>query len=298
MKAPPFDPEGTPSQSSGVRSILLHVSDQALSLSVVVPVRNEAPNVLALAVEIESALATLPAWECIWIDDASSDDTRAQLQSLCVPGSCHRLFRFTRHRGQTAALLAGWRVARYEFVGSIDGDRQNDPADLPRLLRLAIESGVDMMNGVRAHRHDSWVRRVASRIANGFRNKVTGDRVTDVGCSVRVLRRSFVAGIPPLRNMHRFLPTLVRIAGGRVGEAPVAHRPRVAGRTKYGINNRLWVGIVDTLAVRWMTRRAVRLDASEDPVSAAAVRVAAKAGVTEPAAPESDHSAQEHSTHA
>ena len=238
--------------------------DPLPSLSVVVPVRNESPNVLPLAAEIQTALALLPEWECIWVDDASTDDTRDQLRALGREDPHHRILGFAEHRGQTAALLAGWRAARYEFVGALDGDRQNKPDDLPRLLAVAVESGLDMVNGVRTRRHDSWVRRVSSRIANGFRNRVTGDRVADVGCSVRVLRRSFAAGIPPLRNMHRFLPTIVKFAGGRVGEAPVSHRPRVAGRTKYGIHDRLWVGILDTLAVRWMARRTLKLDAVED----------------------------------
>lgn len=234
------------------------------SLSVVVPVRNESPNILPLAAEIRAALARVPAWECIWVDDASSDDTRDRVRAACASDPRHRLLAFASHRGQTAALLAGWRAARHEFVGSVDGDLQNDPRDLIVLLETAAATGLDMVNGVRARRHDSWVRKVSSRIANSFRNAVTGDPVTDVGCSVRVLRRSYVAGIPPLRNMHRFLPTLVRIAGGTIGERPVSHRSRAAGRTNYGVHNRLWVGIVDTLGVRWMTRRALVLDAVEE----------------------------------
>ena len=234
------------------------------SLSVVVPVRNESSNILPLAAEIRAALERLPDWECIWVDDASSDDTRERVRAVCASDPRHRLLAFASHRGQTAALLAGWRAARHEFVGSVDGDLQNDPRDLVALLEAAAVTGLDMVNGVRARRHDSWVRKVSSRIANSFRNAVTGDPVTDVGCSVRVLRRSYVAGIPPLRNMHRFLPTLVRIAGGTIGERPVSHRSRAAGRTKYGVHNRLWVGIVDTLGVRWMTRRALVLDAVEE----------------------------------
>ena len=240
------------------------------SLSVVIPVRNESPNILPLAGEIQAALTALPAWECIWVDDASTDDTLARIHSICSTDPRHRVLRLTEHGGQTAALLAGWRAARHEFVGALDGDRQNDPKDLPRLLAVAVESDLDMVNGVRVRRRDSSIRRIASRIANGFRNRVTGDRVTDVGCSVRVLRRGYVNGIPPLRNMHRFLPTLVRLAGGRVGEAAVSHRGRVAGRTKYGINDRLWVGIIDTLGVRWMKRRRLQFRAVEETPSFAA----------------------------
>jgi dolichol-phosphate mannosyltransferase len=232
-------------------------------LSVVVPVRNEEENVLPLADEIDTALACLPEWECIWVDDASTDGTAGLLRAVVENRTRHRLFLFDEHRGQTAALLAGWKAARFEFVASLDGDRQNEPADLVRLLEAAVRDRLDMVNGVRTHRHDSWVRLVSSRIANGFRDWVTGDRIADVGCSTRVLRRAFVASLPAYRNMHRFLPTLVRLGNGRVGEAPVGHRPRTAGRTKYGISNRLWTGIADTLAVRWMTRRTLRLDATE-----------------------------------
>lgn len=232
-------------------------------LSVVIPVHDEAENILALADEVERALGPLGAWECVWVDDHSVDDSVARLEPLCRREPRHRLLLFPERRGQTAALLAGFRAARGEYVAGLDGDRQNDPADLPRLLEHARAGDWDMVNGVRARRNDSLVRKISSRIANGFRNWVTGDHVTDVGCSVRVLRRSFVPEIPPYNGMHRFLPTLVRMAGGRVTEQPVAHRPRAAGRAKYGINNRLWVGIADTFAVRWMGRRHRALDSTE-----------------------------------
>lgn len=237
--------------------------DPVPPLSVVIPVHNESENIAPLAAELEAALSTLPAWECLWVDDSSTDDSVTLMQALARRDPRHRLLLFPERRGQTAALLAGFRAARGEYVAGLDGDRQNDPADLPRLLEYARAGDWDMVNGVRARRHDSLVRKISSRIANGFRNWVTGDRVTDVGCSVRVLRRSFVPEIPPLNGMHRFLPTLIRMAGGRVTEQPVAHRPRAAGRPKYGINNRLWVGIADTFAVRWMGRRRRRLEARE-----------------------------------
>ncbi len=234
------------------------------SLSVVVPVRNEADNIEPLARELTAALACLDQWECIWVDDASTDATREHLRRVASEDPRHRILVFGEHRGQTAALLAGWRAAGGEFVGGLDGDRQNDPADLPRLLGLAVEHGLDMVNGVRAARRDTLARRISSRIANGFRNWITGDSTTDVGCSTRVLRRSLVEEIPAFRGMHRFLPMFVRRAGGRVGEAPVGHRPRAAGRSNYGIMDRLWIGLADCLAVRWMASRRIRLDAIED----------------------------------
>lgn len=241
------------------------MSDDSILISVVVPVRDEVENVEVLAGEIERALAGLPGgWECIWVDDASTDGTLDRLQAIADYDNRHRVLHFSPGRGQTAALLAGFRHSSGEFVSSLDGDRQNDPADLPRLLDYALTNGIDLVNGVRVRRQDSRLRRLSSRIANSFRNWMTRDSTTDVGCAIRVMRRRFISAIPTLRGMHRFLPTFVRLAGGRVAEIPVNHRPRVAGRTKYGVSNRLWVGIEDTLAVRWFTRRFVRLEPAEE----------------------------------
>ena len=232
-------------------------------LSVVIPVHNEEENILPLADEIEDALSALE-WECFWVDDASDDATVQRIEEILRRDhSRHRLLRFLEHRGQSAALIAGFQAARGEFVGSLDGDGQNVPADLPLLLEAAERQRLDMVNGVRVDRHDSWIRSVSSRIGNGFRNRVTGDRISDVGCSTRVFRRKYVPAIPHVRGMHRFLPTFVRVAGGRVGEIPVRHRPRAGGLTKYGVNNRLWRGLADTFGVLWFTRRAIRVDAVE-----------------------------------
>lgn len=232
-------------------------------LSVVVPVHDEAENVTALAEEIRQGLAEIPDWECLWVDDASRDGTLDRLRTLATNDARHRVLVLPQQRGQSAALLCGWHAARFEFVASLDGDGQNDPADLPRLLRKALENGLDMVNGIRQTRQDDTNRRLASQIANAFRNRVTGDHVTDVGCSTRVFRRSFVPRIPTLRMMHRFLPTFIRLAGGRVGEAPVNHRARKRGRSKYGVWDRLRSGLPDTLAVRWFVQRSVTLDGRE-----------------------------------
>jgi dolichol-phosphate mannosyltransferase len=240
---------------------------------VVVPVHDEAGNVAALAREMALGFDDLPDWECLWVDDASTDGTRAELRALAEADPRHRVLYLSQRRGQSAALLSGWAAARFEFVGSLDGDGQNDPADLVQLLRVAVEQRLDMVNGVRARRHDDLMRRLASRIANSFRNQVTGDHVTDVGCSTRVFRRAFVSRIPALRTMHRFLPTFVRAAGGRVGEALVNHRPRRQGRSKYGVWDRLRTGIPDTLAVRWFVRRSVPIEAQEIAVTRPASKV-------------------------
>lgn len=232
-------------------------------LSVVVPVRNEAGCIETLAAEIEQHLDVLPAWECLWVDDASTDGSQDLLRRLAARGPRHRVLFLPEHRGQSAALLSGWNAARHAFVGALDADGQNDPADLPRLLRVAVEQQLDMVNGVRARRRDDVVRRMAGRIANVLRNRLTGDSVTDVGCSTRVFRRELVPRLPALRTVHRFLPTFVRLAGGRMGEIEVHHRPRLEGRSKYGLLDRLWTGLPDVLAVRWYVRRSVPLDARE-----------------------------------
>ena len=157
--------------------------------------------------------------------------------------------------------MAGFRAALGELVATLDADLQNDPADLPKLL--AALDHADVVNGVRANRQDSWVRQLSSRIANGFRNWVTGESVSDVGCSLRVMRREYLDGVTMFRGMHRFLPTLLRLRGARVTEIPVTHRPRRHGESKYGIGNRLWVGLVDVFAVRWMQSRFVRYEVRE-----------------------------------
>jgi dolichol-phosphate mannosyltransferase len=131
-------------------------------------------------------------------------------------------------------------------------------------LTIARSRKLDMVNGVRVKRHDDWIRILSSRIGNGFRNLVTGDHITDVGCSTRVFKREFVDAIPHFKGMHRFLPTFVRAVGGLIGEAPVSHRPRAGGRTKYGVGNRLFRGLADTFGVRWYARRAVRVEVSPE----------------------------------
>jgi len=232
-----------------------------LDLSVVIPVMNEEEAAPDLAEEISQALDEAGLnWECLWVNDGSTDNTREALMQRAVrrwPGR-HFIVDLDRNYGQSAALAAGFRHARAEIIATLDGDGQNDPHDIPRLLERLRKGDVDMVNGVRSRRQDSWVRKVASRIANGFRNWLTHESVTDVGCSMRVFRKRFVSEIPVFKGMHRFLPTLARMCGARITEMPVNHRPRTKGTTKYNISNRLWVGLADTFAVRWMQWRLVR----------------------------------------
>jgi glycosyltransferase involved in cell wall biosynthesis len=223
-------------------------------LSVVVPFYDEAENLPLLAREIAGALDPLGlAYEVLWVDDGSRDSGPAVMERLAADDPRARVLRLAVNSGQSAAMAAGFRHARGATVVTLDADLQNDPVDIPRLL-AALE-GWDVVCGVRARRRDTWLRRVSSRIANAVRNRATGEAVTDVGCTLRVYRREVVAAVPMFTGMHRFLPTLLRLGGARIRELPVGHRPRLHGRAKYGVHNRLWRGIVDLLAVRWMQRR-------------------------------------------
>ena len=229
-----------------------------VGVTIVVPVFEETENVHPLMAEIDGAMSSLPIpWECIWVDDGSTDDTSERLAELCSKGGGHRLLTLARNQGQSAALAAGFADSAMPLIATMDGDGQNDPADLRRMIDLIVAENLDVVGGFRTNRH-STVRALSSRIANAFRNAVTHDNVRDVGCSLRVMRANCLEGIPVFRGMHRFLPTLIRLNGYEKQRViPVQHRPRRGGRTKYGIWNRLWVGIADTLAVRWWANRKV-----------------------------------------
>lgn len=232
-------------------------------LSVVVPFYNERDNVAPFHAEASAALAGHPGGvEFVYVDDGSSEGTHEALRAVAGGDDRVRVITLLSNSGQSAALQAGFRAARGEIVATLDADLQNDPADLPRLL-TALDRA-DVVNGVRANRQDSFVRKVSSRIGNGFRNQVTRESVSDVGCSLRVMRREFLVDVVMYRGMHRFLPTLLRMRGARVTELPVNHRPRQHGESKYGIGNRLFVGLADVFAVRWMQSRFVRYEAREE----------------------------------
>lgn len=226
-------------------------------LSVVIPVYDEAENLEPLHRELAPVLEKIDGEaEILFVDDGSRDATPSVLDALERADPRVRAIALEGNHGQSAALDAGFRAARGEIVVTMDGDMQNDPADIPRLLERL--SAADVVNGVRVDRRDSLVRRISSRIGNGFRNLVTGESVSDVGCSLRAMRREHLERVKLFRGMHRFLPTLLRLEGARVTEIPVAHRSRQRGVSKYGIGNRLFSGFVDVLAVRWMQRRALR----------------------------------------
>lgn len=229
--------------------------------SVIVPLRDEAPNLPSLHAEIAAALEGIGvAWEVVYVDDGSTDGSPEVLRELARADPRARIVTLARHYGQSTALVAGGQAARGEWLGTLDADGQNDPRDLVALWREARASGADVITGFRADRADTWVRRASSRIANAVRNRLSGDRVLDVGCSVRVFPRKALLEAVRFEGMHRFLPTLFRLAGYSVVERPVSHRARLAGRSKYGIHNRLWRGIADLYVVRRLVRRQVRYE--------------------------------------
>jgi len=210
--------------------------------------------------KLKKSLSTLgKEWECLWIDDGSTDKSIEKLKLLeRKENSVHRIFQHERCFGQSAAMATGFALARGKILVTLDGDGQNDPSSIPDLVKKLVEEDADVVNGWREKRHDNMIRKISSRVANGFRNFFTGEKIRDVGCALRVMKKECVEKIPVFKGMHRFLPTLIRIAGyEKILEIPVKHRPRKRGKTKYGIWNRLWVGIADTIAVIWMKKRLV-----------------------------------------
>lgn len=182
------------------------------TFSIVIPVMNESESIRPLASEISRIMARdFDCWECIWVNDGSTDDTGEVLEELVNEQPGHVLVDLGEHCGQSAALAAGFSVASGEILATLDGDGQNDPEDLVVLFEYMQNEGLDMVNGIRTERSDSWLRRVCSRLANGFRNRLIRENITDVGCSIRVFRAECVADIPAFKGMHRFLPPLVRM---------------------------------------------------------------------------------------
>jgi glycosyltransferase involved in cell wall biosynthesis len=234
-------------------------------LSVVFPVYNEEENVPILLGEIAKALDGQPwTYEIVAVDDGSRDRSLEVLRAARATYPNLRVIAFEKNSGQTAALDAGWRAARGKFVVSLDADLQNDPADIPKMMRRREELGVDMIIGVRVNRHDTWSRKMQSKIGNGVRNWITNDKITDTGCSLKLVRREAVDRVRLYTGMHRFLPTLVRMAGYEVAEMPVNHRARQFGVSKYGAMNRAFRGLADCFAVRWMGKRMLNYTIREE----------------------------------
>lgn len=223
-----------------------------MEISVVIPVCNEVDNVGPLAREIVAALSGRE-FEIIFVDDGSTDGTSAAVRALRNDIPQVRLLSHSFRSGQSAAVCSGVRHARAEWVATLDGDGQNDPADIPKLYEA--RHSAELVMGNRTQRRDTWLRHVQSRVANGVRGRLLGDGTPDTGCGIKVMRREVFMDLPRFDHMHRFLPALFLRAGARVVSVPVAHRPRERGASKYGLFDRLWVGIVDIFGVMWLRRR-------------------------------------------
>ncbi len=241
------------------------------SLSVVIPVFNEAENIQPLIERLCSALGDWPGRvEILFVDDGSTDGTLQLLKQAQERDPRIRIAHFRRNLGQTAAMAAGFRLAAGEAVVTLDGDLQNDPAEVPRLVKMLDDW--DVVCGIRTRRRDSRWKRLSSRIANGFRNWVTHDEIVDTGCTLKAYRRACFSRLELYQGMHRFLPTLLKMRGYRVTQVPVSHHPRAAGKTKYGTWGRLKKGLADVWAVRWMKKNWIDYEAHLEVLESAEAR--------------------------
>jgi dolichol-phosphate mannosyltransferase len=225
------------------------------ALSVVVPVKNEYDNLAPLIAEINSALQGLEH-EIIYVNDGSTDDTFVNLEKLQATYSQLRVISHVNSCGQSTAVRTGVKHAKYAWIATLDGDGQNDPADIPKLI-AAVAEGVELVGGNRrASRKDTWVKQLSSVIANTVRSRMLNDDTPDTGCGLKLFQREAFLDLPYFDHMHRFLPALIKRRGGKIVSVPVGHRQRQHGQSNYGTLDRLMVGIVDLFGVSWLQRRA------------------------------------------
>jgi dolichol-phosphate mannosyltransferase len=237
--------------------------DNSLALSVIVPVYNEKENIEPLVAEIRDVLDGVINYEIVYVDDGSSDGSLAKLKIMAEEIPCFRFVAHDGNFGQSAAVATGVNTARGELIATLDGDGQNDPADIPKLvdcLKAQVGGGRNnaLVVGRRKKRRDNWLKRISSRIANGVRSRMLKDETPDTGSGLKVFTRSMFLALPLFDHMHRFLPALVMRHQGKVISVEVNHRLRRMGTSKYGLHNRLWIGIVDMFGVMWLQRRPIR----------------------------------------
>ncbi|NOT13322.1 MAG: glycosyltransferase family 2 protein [Methylococcaceae bacterium] len=236
-------------------------NEDFLKISIVVPVHNEADNIVPLIEEIVTAMNQAETYEIIFIDDGSNDQSAAILQKMLQRINTLRVIQLERSCGQSTAIYTGVNAAIYPYIATLDGDGQNDPADIPRLYDLLIQNRNNVANlwmvaGWRNKRHDSAWRLFSSKFANSVRSNLLGDNTPDTGCGLKIFLRDKFLGLPYFDHMHRFLPALIIRAGGQVISESVNHRARSTGCSKYGTLDRLWAGITDILGVIWLQKRA------------------------------------------
>lgn len=230
-----------------------------IAYSVVIPLKNESGNILHLISELEPVMSSLEhPWELICIDDGSNDGTDQILQNLASQKPYLRPIFFKKNYGQSSAFDAGFKAARGEFVITLDGDGQNDPKDIPRLIEIIHDC--DLVCGIRMKRKDSFVKRLTSTLANFVRSRLCDDGVQDTGCSLKVYRKKCLDHIKMFHGMHRFLPALFKMEGFRIKQTPVNHRERLKGKSHYNFLNRSLNTVVDLWAVRWMQKRHLRYE--------------------------------------
>lgn len=227
--------------------------DSSPALSVVIPLYNEQDSIQRLQQELGKALANIEH-EVVFVDDGSTDNTLERIER----NPNVRVLEFAKNTGQSAAMYAGIHAARGEVIALLDGDLQNDPADIPRLLE-EIRKGADLVCGYRANRQDSLTKKITSRVANTVRSRFTRDGVRDTGCTLKAMRRECREMLVPFYGMHRFIPALVKGGGYKLVEVPVNHRPRTSGVSKYGLGNRAFKATADMFAVRWLLSRQIQI---------------------------------------
>lgn len=233
-------------------------------LSVVVPVHNEEENIAPLIQEIEDALSNFVAFEIVYVNDGSKDGTNERLSEAKLHHPKLRVINHEKSCGQSTAVRTGIKFAKGDWIATLDGDGQNDPSDIKKLI-AAIENGIDLVGGNRRHtRRDTWIKRISSVVANTVRSKLLRDSTPDTGCGLKLIRREVFLDLPYFDHMHRFLPALVQRRGGRVVSVPVSHRAREHGQSKYGTIDRLLVGIVDLVGMLWLIKRSKRPVISEE----------------------------------
>jgi len=235
------------------------------ALSVVVPVHNERDNIVPLLTEIAAALRGKTDFEIVYVDDASKDDSLAVLAAAKAQFPELRVLRHLAQSGQSTAVRTGVKGAKGEWIATLDGDGQNDPADIPKLLAMRDESPatIKLFAGWRVNRQDSGSKRWASKFANAIRARMLRDETPDTGCGIKLFERSAFLDLPYFDHMHRYLPALMLRAGWQVKSVPVNHRARGAGQSKYNNLNRALVGIADLRGVSWLIRRSKRTGVEE-----------------------------------